>query len=91
MNSVIEVTSIGVDVWPIEGGVYTNYPQDNRIWIMNKTLTLEIDEQLLDRAHRRAANENKSVPAWVAEILRQALDEAEDYEQNRRRALQHLD
>lgn len=58
---------------------------------MNKTLTLEIDEQLLDRAHRRAVSENKSVPAWVAEILRRALDEAEDYEQERRRALQYLD
>ncbi len=58
---------------------------------MNKTLTLEIDEQLLDRAHRRAVNENKSVPAWVAELLRRALDEAEDYEQDRRRALQYLD
>ena len=58
---------------------------------MNKTLTLEIDEQLLDRAHRRAVDENKSVPAWVAELLRRALDEAEDYEQNRRRALLYLD
>ena len=58
---------------------------------MNKTLTLEIDEQLLDRAHRRAVNENKSVPTWVAELLRRALDEAEDYEQDRSWALQHLD
>ena len=44
----------------------TTRPKHNRIRIMNKTLTLEIDEQLLDRAHRRAVNENKSVPAWVA-------------------------
>jgi hypothetical protein len=58
---------------------------------MNKTLTLEIDEQLLDRARRRAVDENKSVPAWVAELLRRTLDEAEEYEQHRRRALQRLD
>jgi hypothetical protein len=58
---------------------------------MNKTLTLEIDEQLLDRARRRAVDENKSVPAWVAELLRRTLDEAEEYEQHRHRALQSLD
>ena len=58
---------------------------------MNKILTLEIGEQLLDRVHRRAVKENKSVPAWVAELLRRTLDEAEDYERDRRRALQHLD
>jgi hypothetical protein len=58
---------------------------------MNKTLTLEIDEQLLDRARRRAMDENKTVPAWVAELVRRALDEAEEYEQHRCRALQRLD
>jgi hypothetical protein len=58
---------------------------------MNKTLTLEMDEQLLHRAHRRAVDENKSVPAWVAELVQRTLDEADEYEQNRRRALQRLE
>jgi hypothetical protein len=57
---------------------------------MNKTLTLEIDEQLLHRAHRRAVDENKSVPAWVAELVRRTLDEADEYERNRRQAMQRL-
>lgn len=58
---------------------------------MNKTLTLEIDEQLLQRAQRRAVDENQSVPAWVAELLRRTLDESDEYERNRRRAMQRLE
>jgi len=58
---------------------------------MNKILTVEIDEQLLQRAHRRAVDENKSVPAWVAELVRRTLDEADEYERSRRHAMQRLE
>lgn len=64
---------------------------DDRIGSMNKTLTLEIDEQLLHRARYLAVDENKSVPDWVAELIRRALDETDEYEQTRRHAMQRLE
>ena len=62
-----------------------------KIHRMNKTLTLEIDEQLLQRAQHLAVDENKSVAAWVVELVRRALDQADEYEQNRRQAMRRLE
>jgi predicted transcriptional regulator len=58
---------------------------------MLKNITLKIDDQLLTRVRHLAVDENKSVSAWVAELIERALNEADEYEQARREAIDTLD
>ena len=50
---------------------------------MNTTLTLQIDDHLLQKAHHLAVDEHKTVSAWVAELIQRTLEEADEYEQSR--------
>ncbi len=58
---------------------------------MLKNITLKLDEQLLTRIRHLAVDENQSVSAWVAALIQKSLLEADDYEQNRREAIDVLD
>jgi predicted transcriptional regulator len=58
---------------------------------MLKNITLKIDDQLLTRVRHLAVDENKSVSAWVSELIERALNEADEYEQARREAIDTLD
>lgn len=58
---------------------------------MNRTLTLRIDEELLRKARHLAVDENQSVSAWVAQLIQRTLGEADEYEANRRQAMQRLE
>ena len=57
---------------------------------MLKNITLKIDEQILTRVRHLAVDENKSVSAWVAELIERTLSEADDYERARRGAIKRL-
>lgn len=58
---------------------------------MLKNITLKIDDQLLTRVRHLAVDENKSVSAWVSELIERTLNEADEYEQARREAIDTLD
>lgn len=57
---------------------------------MLKNITLKIDDQILRRVRHLAVDENKSVSAWVSELIARALHEADEYEQVRREAIDSL-
>jgi plasmid stability protein len=39
------------------------------------TLTLDLDQRTVDKLRERAAQEGKSTDAWVAELLREQVDQ----------------
>jgi predicted transcriptional regulator len=57
---------------------------------MLKNITLKIDDHLLTRVRHLAVDENKSVSAWVSELIARTLHEADEYEQARREAIDTL-
>ena len=57
---------------------------------MLKNITLKIDDQILNRVRHLAVDENKSVSAWVTELIEKTLNEADGYEQARREAIDAL-
>ena len=57
---------------------------------MLKNITLKIDDHILTRIRHLAVDENKSVSAWVSELIARTLNEADEYEQARREALDAL-
>ncbi len=58
---------------------------------MLKNITLKLDEQLLTRIRHLAVDDNQSVSAWVSTLIQKSLNEADDYEQIRREAINALD
>ncbi len=58
---------------------------------MTKNLTLKVDEELLARARHLAVDERKSLSAWVAELIEEALKERARYEESRIGAMRVLD
>lgn len=56
-----------------------------------KNLTLKIDETLLNRVRHVAVDEEKSVSAWVSDLIKRSLHERDQYESQRRRALLDLE
>ncbi len=57
---------------------------------MLKNITLKIDDQILTRVRHLVVDENKSVSAWVSELIERTLNEADDYEEARREAIDTL-
>lgn len=57
---------------------------------MLRNITLKIDNQLLTRVRHLAVDENKSVSAWVSELIEKTLKQADEYEQARREAIHTL-
>lgn len=57
---------------------------------MLKNITLKIDDYILTRVRHLAVDENKSVSAWVSELITRTLNEADGYEQARREAIETL-
>jgi predicted DNA-binding protein len=57
---------------------------------MLKNITLKIDDRILTRVRHLAVDENKSVSAWVTELIERTLNEADEYEQARREAIDTL-
>ena len=57
---------------------------------MLKNITLKIDDHLLTRVRHLAVDENKSVSAWVSDLIERTLQEADDYEQVRHEAIETL-
>ena len=57
---------------------------------MLKNITLKIDDRILTRVRHLAVDENKSVSAWVTELIERTLNEADEYEQTRREAIDTL-
>ena len=57
---------------------------------MLKNITLKIDDHLLTRVRHLAVDEDKSVSAWVSELIARTLHEADEYEQARREAIDTL-
>lgn len=58
---------------------------------MLKNITLKLDEQIISRIRHVAVDDNKSVSAWVSELIQRALNDIDEYEQARRAALRTLD
>jgi hypothetical protein len=58
-----------------------------RLVIILKNITLKIDDRILTRVRHLAVDENKSVSAWVTELIERTLNETDEYEQERREAL----
>lgn len=57
---------------------------------MLKNITLKLDEQIINRIRHVAVDDQKSVSAWVAELIERALNDVDEYEQARRGALKTL-
>jgi hypothetical protein len=57
---------------------------------MQRNLTLKIDDHILTRVRHLAVDENKSVSAWVSELIERTLNEADEYEQVRCEAMDAL-
>ncbi len=57
---------------------------------MLKKITLKMDAQILTRVRHLAVDKNKSVSAWVSELIERALNEADQYEQTRREVIDTL-
>ena len=57
---------------------------------MLKNITLKLDDQILTRVRHLVVDENKSVSAWVSELIERTLNEADDYEEARREAIDTL-
>ncbi len=70
---------------------FTRPVRHAKIQPVNTTLTLQIDDQLRQKVRHVAADEKKTVSAWVAELIERTLDETDEYEQNRRPALLRLE
>lgn len=57
---------------------------------MSANITLRLDEKTLRRIKYLAVDRNTSVSAWVAEVVREALDELDGFEPARANALKAL-
>ena len=57
---------------------------------MLKNITLKIDDRILTRVRHLAVDENKSVSAWVTDLIERTLSEADEYEPARREAINTL-
>jgi len=57
---------------------------------MLKNITLKLDEQIITRIRHVAVDDNKSVSAWVSELIERTLNGVDEYEQARREAIKTL-
>lgn len=57
---------------------------------MLKNITLKLDEQIISRIRHVAVDDNKSVSAWVSELIQRTLNDIDEYEQARREAIKTL-
>lgn len=57
---------------------------------MLKNITLKIDDALLSRVRHVAVDEDKSVSAWVADLIEKSIQEKDDFQQARKDALRRL-
>ena len=57
---------------------------------MLKNITLKLDEQIISRIRPVAVDDNKSVSAWVSELIQRTLNDIDEYEQARREAIKTL-
>jgi predicted DNA-binding protein len=57
---------------------------------MLKNITLKLDEQIITRVRHIAVDDNKSVSAWVSELIERTLNDVDEYEQSRRGAIKTL-
>jgi len=55
-----------------------------------KNITLKLDESVLTRVRHAAVDEQKSVSAWVQDVVTRELKGRDRYEQDRKRALMVL-
>jgi len=57
---------------------------------MTKTLTVQVEEDLLRKAERTAAEERRPLSQWLTEVITRAVNNRPDRDEARRRALQRL-
>ena len=57
---------------------------------MLKNITLKLDGQIITRIRHVAIDDNKSVSAWVSELVQRTLNDIDEYEQARREAIKNL-
>ena len=57
---------------------------------MKKNITLKLDPEILNRVRHVAVDENKSVSAWVSDLIVSALNQVDEYERSRHGALEAL-
>lgn len=58
---------------------------------MKKNITLKLDSDLLNRVKHLAVDEDKSLSAWVSELICKEVAQIDAFEQNRRQALAALE
>ncbi len=58
---------------------------------MTKNITLKLDERVLNRVRHLAVDEDKSVSAWVTDLIEEVVKDRDNYEDCRQKALQALD
>lgn len=58
---------------------------------MKKSITLKLDSELLNRVKHLAVDEDKSLSAWVSDLIVGAVNQADLYERNRDQALAALE
>lgn len=54
---------------------------------MSSNITLRLDDKVIRRIKHIAVERNTSVSAWVGELVKQAVDELDGFEDARQRAL----
>ena len=59
--------------------------------VMMRNFTLKLDERLLNRVRHLAVDEDRSVSAWVTDLIERAVKERDSYEECRQRALKMLE
>lgn len=57
---------------------------------MSASITLRLDEELIRRIRHLAVDRQTSVSAWVADLVTRAVEELDQFEPARRRALKSL-
>ncbi|MFT5190946.1 MAG: hypothetical protein ACI957_003983 [Verrucomicrobiales bacterium] len=58
---------------------------------MTKNITLKLDERVLNRVRHLAVDEDKSVSAWVTDLVEEVVKDRDNYEDCRQKALRALD
>jgi len=59
--------------------------------VAREVITLKLDERVLNRVRHLAVDEDKSVSAWVTELIEGVIKDRDHYEACRQRALDILD